>query len=135
MMAFSLALAGSVMVTVSVISIIPECLHDDSFGDEVFHMIPFWSRIMLYRICSFTLGAALYFGLSWLLNVPEPEEILQDVLMGERKDLSDVERIQRKSFHNEDSERQPFFSTDREDEMHFERNLEKEMGQTSLREI
>jgi len=131
MMAFSLALAGSVMVTVSVISIIPECLHDDSFGDEVFHMIPFWSLIMLYRISSFTLGAALYFGLSWLLNVPEPEEILQDVLMGESKDLPDVERIQRKSFHNEDSERQPFFSTDREDEMHFERNLEKEMGQTS----
>jgi len=142
MMAFSLALAGSVMVTVSVISIIPECLHDDSFGDESFHMIPFWSQIMFYRILSFALGAALYFGLSWLLNIPEPEDLLQDVLMGESKKSSeDVEMSQRDSFHDDDSERQPFLSADDEDRMPFQRSPERQtspvsrMKKSELKEI
>ena len=53
MMAFSLALAGSVMVTVSIISIIPECLQDDSKDDGRFHMIPFFSIMMFWRVFFF----------------------------------------------------------------------------------
>lgn len=127
-MAFSLALAGSVMVTVSAISIIPECLQDDSFGDEAFHMIPFWSQTMFYRVAFFLLGGALYFFLSLLLNVPEPEELLQDVLLvgGSRKsrDLS-----QKNSSLDIDTEQQPFLTEDGEDRIHLERSPDK--GQTS----
>ena len=75
-MAFSLALAGSVMVTVSVISIIPECLHDDSGEGDTFKMIPVFSVMMFWRLAFFLLGAALYFALSWCFNVPEPEELM-----------------------------------------------------------
>jgi ZIP family zinc transporter len=82
MMAFSLALAGSVMLTVSVVSIIPECLQDDgSIVDDyakgdVFQFIPFWSELMFYRVLFFVLGSILYFGLSRLLNIPEPQDLL-----------------------------------------------------------
>jgi len=77
MMAFSLSLAGSVMVTVSVISIIPECLMDTSIKeDEQYKMIPFFSFDMLCRIISFGLGSFLYFGLSRFFALPEPDEIL-----------------------------------------------------------
>ena len=128
-MAFSLALAGSVMVTVSAISIIPECLQDDSFGDEAFHMIPFWSQIMFYRAAFFLLGGALYFGLSALLNVPEPEELLQDVLLvgGGSKRSRDLN--QQNSSLGIDTEQQSFLSEDGEDRMHFEVSPDK--GQTS----
>jgi len=77
MMAFSLSLAGSVMVTVSVISIIPECLMDTSIEeDEPYKMIPIFSFDMLCRIFSFGLGSFLYFGLSRFFALPEPDEIL-----------------------------------------------------------
>mmetsp|Transcript_10390 Transcript_10390/g.14668 ORF Transcript_10390/g.14668 Transcript_10390/m.14668 type:complete len:429 (-) Transcript_10390:68-1354(-) len=71
-MAFSLALAGSVMVTVSVISIGPECLHDpeSSSGYMSIFSIPF-----LQRAISFAVGCLLYFGLSWFA-FPEPEELV-----------------------------------------------------------
>jgi len=86
-MAFSLALAGSVMITVSVISILPEVFMDKSVeeGDD-YKMIPFFSMEMFYRIFFIVLGAILYFGLSCCLSVPEPEHLLQaehfDVVLG-----------------------------------------------------
>ena len=43
-MSFSLALAGSVMVTISILSLGPECLQDPSGGDE-FRIIPLWSSL------------------------------------------------------------------------------------------
>jgi len=86
-MAFSLALAGSVMITVSVISILPEVFMDKSVqeGDD-YKMIPFFCMDMFYRILFIALGAILYFGLSCCLTVPEPEDLLQsenfDVVLG-----------------------------------------------------
>ena len=96
MLAFSLALAGSVMVTVSLISIIPECLQDDSIDDGKFHMIPFFHITMAWRVFFFLLGAALYFALSWFMHVPEPEDLLNSenlkLLIGGGKDSDkDVE--------------------------------------------
>lgn len=70
-MSFSLALAGSVMVTVSVISIGPECLlAPDGEG-----MMDLWSFQFLQRCLSFAFGGILYFGLS-LFAFPEPDEVL-----------------------------------------------------------
>ena len=120
MMAFSLALAGSVMVTVSVISIIPECLQDDIRMEEEggrYRMIPFFSIMMVWRVAFFMLGAALYFGLSWIFNVPEPEDLLDshnlNVLVGNnhtptRVNAKDVEVVSKQSLKEDNSEIQPF---------------------------
>ncbi|CAB9505349.1 Zinc transporter ZupT [Seminavis robusta] len=75
-MCFSLALAGSVMVTVSVVSIIPECLRDDDYdGDDKYRMIPLWSMTALIRMACHILGYVLYFLLA-KFAFPEPDEIL-----------------------------------------------------------
>lgn len=74
MMSFSLALAGSVMVTVSLISILPECLMETS--EDALKLIPITSWKMLSRVTFLCLGGALYFALSHFL-VAEPEELLQ----------------------------------------------------------
>ena len=89
-MAFSLALAGSVMVTVSVVSIGPECLAASSMPQNAQHasldednsffvfgitLMPLWSWDFLHRLLSFGAGCLLY----WLMSkyaFPEPEEIL-----------------------------------------------------------
>ena len=99
-MAFSLALAGSVMVTVSVISILPEVLMDDEGQEDEntslsssYQMIPIFSVQMLYRILFFGLGSGLYFGLSSLLNIPEPEEILDTVLLGQNTPTTHDEKF------------------------------------------
>ncbi|KAI2494799.1 ZIP Zinc transporter [Fragilaria crotonensis] len=68
-MSFSLALAGSVMVTVSVISIGPECLIAD---DGIF--VPL--EQFLQRLVAFCMGGTLYFALSWFA-FPEPEELIE----------------------------------------------------------
>jgi len=78
-MCFSLALAGSVMVTVSVISIGPECLSDPS--GEGRWMSP-WSWPFAYRATSFGLGWTLYVLLS-KCAFPEPEEIIEASLMAD----------------------------------------------------
>ncbi len=91
-MAFSLALAGSVMVTVSIVSILPEVLMENENGhdseenpiENEYNMINIFSRTMFYRILFFGLGSALYFGLSSWLNVPEPEEVLDGILLGDK---------------------------------------------------
>jgi zinc transporter ZupT len=98
-MAFSLALAGSVMVTVSIVSILPEVLMENGNGYESeetqfesgegeFKMINIFSMTMFYRILFFGLGSALYFGLSSWLNVPEPEEVLDGILLGDKSEQS-----------------------------------------------
>ena len=61
----------------TVVSIIPEVLLDTSVKEgEAYKMIPFWSLEMMMRVFFFSLGSALYFGLSWFFTVPEPEELL-----------------------------------------------------------
>lgn len=81
-MCFSLALAGSVMITVSVVSIIPECMreevdeHDDlSAVPQGYRMIQLWSTKFLYRLLFHAIGYILYFLLA-KFAFPEPDEIL-----------------------------------------------------------
>lgn len=75
MMSFSLSLAGSVMVTVSVISILPECLVENEGGGFV-------SRDKLFfRALFFALGWGLYLGLSKILSVPDPEDLLASAVL------------------------------------------------------
>jgi zinc transporter ZupT len=76
-MSFSLALAGSVMVTVSVVSIIPECLKLDIYPptDDSYHMIPIMSTAFLHRVVFHVAGYVLYFLLA-KFAFPEPDEIL-----------------------------------------------------------
>ena len=75
-MSFSLALAGSVMITVSVMSISAECLEDPSLpkGSPFRFMSP-WSMEFLQRVLAFVTGGVLYFALS-CLAFPEADEIL-----------------------------------------------------------
>ena len=87
-MAFSLALAGSVMITVSIVSIAPECLaassmpqnalmdtEENSFFVFGITLMPINSWPFLHRVVSFGLGCFLYFLMS-KYAFPEPEEIL-----------------------------------------------------------
>ncbi|KAL7444433.1 hypothetical protein ACHAXM_012035 [Skeletonema potamos] len=88
-MAFSLALAGSVMITVSVVSIFPECLaasslpQNEGMADEentffIFGLtlMPIFSMTFLHRLISFGVGCLIYFLMSKCC-FPEPEEILE----------------------------------------------------------
>ena len=88
-MAFSLALAGSVMITVSVVSIGPECLaassmpQNEHMADEentffIFGLtlMPILSMTFLHRLISFGVGCLIYFLMSKCC-FPEPEEILE----------------------------------------------------------
>lgn len=92
-MAFSLALAGSVMVTVSVVSIGPECLAASSMPQNASHdnevnsffvfgitLMPILSLTFLHRLLSFGAGCLLYFLMSKAF--PEPEETLSIHLEG-----------------------------------------------------
>jgi ZIP family zinc transporter len=85
-MSFSLALAASVMVTVSVVSILPESFQDeqreeaeaggqgrDSSG--VYHMLPIGSLPFWHRCISIAAGCGLYFLLS-KCAFPEPNAVL-----------------------------------------------------------
>jgi ZIP family zinc transporter len=87
-MAFSLALAGSVMITVSIVSIGPECLaassmpqnalldiEENSFFIFGITLMPINSWPFLHRLMSFGLGCFLYYFMS-KYAFPEPEEIL-----------------------------------------------------------
>ena len=87
-MAFSLALAGSVMITVSVVSIAPECLaassmpknalmetEENSFFVFGITLMPMNSWPFMHRLLSFGMGCFLYFLMS-KYAFPEPEEIL-----------------------------------------------------------
>ena len=88
-MSFSLALAGSVMITVSVVSIGPECLaassmpqnehmadEENSFFIFGLTLMPIWSMTFLHRLISFGTGCLIYFLMSKCC-FPEPEEILE----------------------------------------------------------
>lgn len=72
-MSFSLALAGSVMVTVSIISILPECLRDPQVEGE-FQWMKLNSFAFLQRVFFFCLGGAIYYVIS--LSFPEPDHVL-----------------------------------------------------------
>jgi len=88
-MSFSLALAGSVMITVSVVSIGPECLaassmpqnehmqdEENSFFIFGLTLMPIFSMAFLHRLISFGVGCLIYFFMSKCC-FPEPEEILE----------------------------------------------------------
>jgi ZIP family zinc transporter len=85
-MSFSLALAASVMVTVSVVSILPESFQDEqaSEGDGVYHMLPIGSKPFWDRCIGIAAGCGLYFLLS-KCAFPEPNAILnlEDPLVSE----------------------------------------------------
>ena len=72
-MCFSLALAGSVMVTVSVISIGPECIFEENKMNGSIQFVSI--AILSQRIFAFSLGCGLYYLLSWFA-FPEPDDIL-----------------------------------------------------------
>ena len=77
MMAFSLALAGSVMLTVSIISIGPECLHEPSHEQdrgEGTRYIPLFSWLFAQRLLSFGLGCTFYGLLRMLFSDPDDIE-------------------------------------------------------------
>lgn len=93
-MAFSLALAGSVMVTVSVVSIGPECLAASSMSNSSHQsnlnidsensffifgitLMPIFSWAFLRRLLSFAVGSFLYFLMS-KYAFPEPEDIISN---------------------------------------------------------
>lgn len=63
------------MITVSVISIIPECLREEVEGDNSYHMISLLSAKFCYRLAFHVLGYVLYFLLA-KFAFPEPDEIL-----------------------------------------------------------
>lgn len=69
-LAAALSLAGSVMMTVSCVSLLPEALEGP---DGV--VLDLWSWAMLQRVASFVAGALLY-GLLSKCAFPEPEAIL-----------------------------------------------------------
>jgi ZIP family zinc transporter len=80
-MSFSLALAASVMITVSVVSILPESFQDERESAEgqgdssVYHMLPMDSAQFWHRIISIGIGCGLYFLLS-KCAFPEPNAVL-----------------------------------------------------------
>jgi len=74
-MSFSLALAGSVMVTVSVVSILPECLREEGSDNTSFQFIPIQSQKFVSRLVFHILGYVLYYLLA-KFAFPEPDETL-----------------------------------------------------------
>ena len=75
-LAFSLSLAGSVMITVSVASILPECFHDTPIQS-----VAFWERCLSLAIgCGFYVLIAKCF--------PEPDDVLSLPFGGEASTLS-----------------------------------------------
>lgn len=94
LLAFSLALAGSVMITVCVVSIIPECLssaENANIGSneetwDIFGHV-FSSQLLLKRTVGFAVGWGVYTLLSqWLSVLPEEDE-LSVMLVGSESDL------------------------------------------------
>ena len=71
-MAFALSMAGSVMVTVSLVSILPESFSDEETGTQ---FLAIGSRLFMERCISFAVGGALYLALS-KCAFPEPDSIL-----------------------------------------------------------
>ena len=94
LLAFSLALAGSVMITLCVVSIIPECLssaENANIGSneetwDIFGHV-FSSQLLLKRTVGFVVGWGVSALLSqWLSVLPEEDE-LSAMLVGSGSDL------------------------------------------------
>jgi ZIP family zinc transporter len=76
------------MVTVSVVSIGPECLQMPNAGqDDAFQLMPLWSFQFMQRVISFGLGVALYFALSQCA-FPEPENIMEEAMSSVNENTS-----------------------------------------------
>ena len=91
LLAFSLALAGSVMITVCLVSIIPECLSIDNANVEsgssdtwnIFGHI-FASQLIRQRAVGFAVGWGVFALLSqWLAILPEQDEWSGLLLVGD----------------------------------------------------
>jgi ZIP family zinc transporter len=111
-MSFSLALAGSVMVTVSFVSLLPESFANDDNNERA--LLSIQSTLFWERVISFLSGCGLY----WLLSkcFPEPVAILnfddveqfdanRSLLSSNHKeiefDLNDVKKQLSKQFSGE----------------------------------
>lgn len=128
-MSFSLALAGSVMITVSVLSIGPECLISD---DGVF--VPL--EEFFQRFVAFCIGGALYFVLGWFA-FPEPEEVIEmelttsktvpagndeeALLNSTNEDLDDTDHSERKSQVKRDIKKTAAVRSRKKDELNGKR--------------
>lgn len=79
-MCYSLSLAGSVMITVSVISILPECLKSSAVGDDGEHTLILWnSWEMVSRVICFSVGVGSYYVLA-KCAFPEPEDLIAETV-------------------------------------------------------
>lgn len=87
-MSFSLALAGSVMLTVSALSIGPESMRDPLTGE----WIPIFSRLFLCRLVSFAIGSMVYFLISWCA-FPEPDELINASLTDEKPTVEEKKNL------------------------------------------
>lgn len=76
-LAFALSLAGSVMMTVSLYSILPECfrVEDDEEQDSSLSYLSIYSILFWQRCLGFAMGGVSYFCLA-KCAFPEPNEIM-----------------------------------------------------------
>lgn len=109
-MPFSLSLAASVMITVSVISIGPECLEGAIEYDPTLRVD---SGLLFQRIASFALGCGSYYLLSRLLAaLPEPESFVTASPTSPSPSPSSLRSPVNADFKNNDEEMQhPLAST------------------------
>jgi len=91
LLSFSLALAGSVMITVCLVSIIPECL--DIEDRKAAAVVESFDDILLRRFIGFGIGVGVYALLSQLLN-KLPEEDEWGDLLGDAFDLTNDNHTQ-----------------------------------------
>ena len=89
-LSFALSLAGSVMITVSIASILPEAFQDDKNKSNPNMYVPIRSIAFLQRCTAFAIGCALYVLLS-RLAFPDPDTILglDDTTKPEGSDSND----------------------------------------------
>ena len=84
-MSFSLSLAASVMITVSVVSILPECcwdgvlvvLNEGGEGESGVVTKTIDVALLIERVCSFALGCGIYAFLKQVIfrELPDPEDL------------------------------------------------------------
>lgn len=86
-MSFSLSLAAAVMITVSLASILPECLTREDNGK----WLDIGSSEILYRVAFFASGCIFFVVLS-KLAFPEPEHYYNDMIQG----LNDQGKVESK---------------------------------------
>jgi len=148
-MAFSLALAGSVMVTVSVVSIGPECLAASSMPQNVdkvdldkeksfftfgITLMPVLSLAFCQRLLSFGAGCLVYFVIT-KFALPEPsEEILASLHFDNLQSTSSRSlQTSSKSSDDEESDQRPAKDSNKSEKI-TENNIDmNHIGESPLR--